>query len=539
MGTVFRKSYTKPIPRGAEIVAKGGRRVARWRARNKLRQAAVTTGNDGTDRIVLESPYYVAKYRDGYGVVREVSTGCRDEQAARRVLADLERKAELIRSGVITPTEDAAGRYHTAPLESHFGAFEQRQKARGVDDKYHENTMRGLRRVAAACGFTTLADLSCGPFERWLVERAAAGMAARTRNAYREALVVFCNWCVESGRLAANPFVRLPKANTKADPRRQRRPLTEDELRRLLTVAATRALDAKLAINRGERKGQAGARLAPATRARLERAGRERVLIYKTLVLTGLRKGELGSLTAGQLVLGDPPHVRLRAADEKNRQGCLIPLRDDLAADLRGWLAEKLAETQAAARRTGHVVPTALHPDTPLFAVPVHLVRNLKKDLKAAGIPARDEKGLVVDVHALRHTFGTLLALGGVTPRVTKELMRHSDPRLTNNVYTHLRLSDTRGALDALPELSVNRPGAGPLAPPLAPTRCKPGHSPSPGGTIGQPSDGPEPTAGGDITPSTVNEKAPLTTAVISGASFGETSREVAAVGFEPTTSRL
>ena len=35
----------------------------------------------------------------------------------------------------------------------------------------------------------------------------------------------------------------------------------------------------------------------------LERLGRERALIYKTLVMTGLRKGELASLTFGQLEL--------------------------------------------------------------------------------------------------------------------------------------------------------------------------------------------------------------------------------------------
>ena len=69
---------------------------------------------------------------------------------------------------------------------------------------------------------------------------------------------------------------------------------------------------------------------------KLERLGRERSLIYKTLVLTGLRKGELASLTVGQLELDEPtPFVVLNAADEKNRQGSTIPLRRDLANDLR------------------------------------------------------------------------------------------------------------------------------------------------------------------------------------------------------------
>ena len=74
-------------------------------------------------------------------------------------------------------------------------------------------------------------------------------------------------------------------------------------------------------------------------------------MIYKTLVLTGLRKGELASLTVGQLVLdADPPFLVLDAADEKNREGSTIPLRADLAADLRQWLADKARAVQDAAR---------------------------------------------------------------------------------------------------------------------------------------------------------------------------------------------
>jgi hypothetical protein len=62
-------------------------------------------------------------------------------------------------------------------------------------------------------------------------------MSARTRNAYRNALVSFCNWSGETDRLAANPFDTVPKANEKADPRRQRQAMTEEELSRLLPVA--------------------------------------------------------------------------------------------------------------------------------------------------------------------------------------------------------------------------------------------------------------------------------------------------------------
>src|SRR5688572_15488896 len=100
MGAVFKKQTTRPLPSGAEIFVRKGERFARWRSKGKTRTAPLTKGEDGTDRIVTESPFYVAKYRDGSGVVRVEPTGCRDETSARQVLAGLERKAELVRSGV-------------------------------------------------------------------------------------------------------------------------------------------------------------------------------------------------------------------------------------------------------------------------------------------------------------------------------------------------------------------------------------------------------------------------------------------------------
>ncbi len=199
-------------------------------------------------------------------------------------------------------------------------------------------------------------------------------------------------------------------------------------------------------------------------------------MIYKTLVLTGLRRGELASLTVGQLVLDtDPAFLVLAAADEKNRQGSNIPLRADLAADLRQWLAEREKTVQSEAEGLPrHVLrlPTAaptLSTDAQVFTVPAALVKILDRDLVAAGIARRvetspgqfkidkrDERGRTVDVHALRHTFGTLLSKGGVAPRTAQAAMRHSTIDLTMNCYTDPKLLDVAGAMDALPALPLS-----------------------------------------------------------------------------------
>ena len=215
-------------------------------------------------------------------------------------------------------------------------------------------------------------------------------MSARTRNAYRNALVSFCNWCVETSRLAVNPFDSVPKANEKADPRRQRRAMTEDELVKLLAVARERPLLEALTVRKGPRKGERYADVRPEVRDRLDLLGRERALIYKALVLTGLRKGELASLTVAHLRLDDAvAFLTLDAADEKNREGNDLALREDLAADLRNWLADKLRRLQEEARQAGAPIPARLPPDTPLFDVPSRLVKILDRDLVAAGIARR------------------------------------------------------------------------------------------------------------------------------------------------------
>jgi len=103
MGTVYRKAATKPLPTRAKLIVRKGQRLAEWLdAKKKRRTAPVTTGKDGTDRIVITARTYTAKYRDGAGVVQEVATGCRDEQAARSVLVDLERRAELVKGKVLS-----------------------------------------------------------------------------------------------------------------------------------------------------------------------------------------------------------------------------------------------------------------------------------------------------------------------------------------------------------------------------------------------------------------------------------------------------
>ena len=76
------------------------------------------------------------------------------------------------------------------------------------------------------------------------------------------------------------------------------------------------------------------------------------------------------------------------------------------------------------------------------------------RDLAAAGIDKHDDRGRSLDVHALRHTFGTHLSKAGVPPRVAQAAMRHSSLHLTMNIYTDPTLLDVAGAINALPSFA-------------------------------------------------------------------------------------
>jgi hypothetical protein len=223
-----------------------------------------------------------------------------------------------------------------------------------------------------------------------------------------------------------------------------------------------------------------------------------------------------------------------------------VAVRDDLAGDLRRWLDDKLAATQAKARESGQPIPLRLSGDTSLFVVPAGLVRILDRDLRAAGIPKRDDRGRTVDVHAMRTTFGTLLSTTGTAPRTAQAAMRHSDIKLTMGVYTDPRLLDVRGAVERLPALPLNGPplgteagagrrtgtdgGVSSVTPGVTPTPGRGGRSGSSAVTEGSPDPKSNRVAEGVGIACPVNENAPLTSPDISGAGVGLT-------GFEPATS--
>jgi len=506
MGTIFRPWVTRPIPASAEITAKRSRRagksietrVASWRGDGGKRSAEIVSTPAG-DRIRDRSGVYVARYRDGDGIIRTVSTGCRDKVAAASVLAELERQADRVRSGCATTSERKAAAHAKTPLSTHVEDYVASLRRTQRSEAHVSERTRCLDRVVRETGWTRLADIDREALERWLhalrtlpaanASRSDWRPSARTLNAYAAAAVGFCRWAVRTNRLATNPLAGLAKANEAADRRRCRRPLTDREMLDLVRVATLRPLAEQArtpqAVERaGDERRRSNWIRTPITKdnigelaetarrtlsetsdgrekaEQLAELGRERALAIKVFLFTGLRLGELRSLRIGSVHLGESPYLSLDAANEKARRGAEQPLRQDLAEEIEAWLADRLLRRRAIAQATGGAIPASLPADEPLFSrIPKGFRVVLDRELRAAGIPKRDEQGRTIDVHGLRHSFASSLARGGVPVRVAMELLRHSDPRLTARTYQSLGLVDTVGALDALPSLSLGGDG--------------------------------------------------------------------------------
>lgn len=140
MASLNRKTTTRPLPKSAELIERGGRQLARWKDRSgRTRTAPLVLNADGTPkrgpdgrpRIRTRSATVFAKLRIG-GAVRVVATGCRTEDGATHRLGELVKRAEHLQANILTPSEARSADYQTTPLPGHVAAFELALQSRGV-----------------------------------------------------------------------------------------------------------------------------------------------------------------------------------------------------------------------------------------------------------------------------------------------------------------------------------------------------------------------------------------------------------------------
>ena len=384
---------------------------------------------------------WIASWHDEIGRRRERSTRTTDKASAERILAKHVADAALRRDGVIDARQDKLSAEAKKLLADHFTAYIAHCEHVGQAKRNVIQKERHLARLSASTGADRLCDLSVDALERYLTKLRDQGASARTVNFARQIAVAFASWCVKTGRLANNHLSVAPKLDESRDRRVVRRPLTDDELARLLDVARAHG----------------------------------RAAWYLTAALAGLRKGDLQRLTWADVDF-NANAITIRHGKAKRED--TVPLHPQLAAVLNHRKAEAMATP------TAQVFPQTVTD------------RTRRRDFERAGIPAVDDQGRTADLHALRTWLGTQLARRGVAPQLAQRIMRHSDYRTTNKHYTVLGLNDTANAIETIPEIgrptlrpahatgSTNHPEAPPNDPQLYPQQlgrepAHPGAAPS------------------------------------------------------------
>jgi len=334
---------------------------------------------------------------------------------------------------------DAAGRVT-------FLGFRQALTAKGASAAHVDLVASRAKKVVEGCGFVFWSDISASKVMAFLdglrADRtdkkgnARRGISAQTFNFYLAAFKQFCRWMVRDGRVSESPVTHLSGLNVKTDRRHDRRALSVVELRWLLDTVR----------NGPKRSGVTGP---------------ERAMLYRVAVETGLRRGELASLTRASFDL-DPKHptVAVEAGYSKHRRRDVLPLRPDTAADLCEFLACKLPDAHA------FNVPVDKHESVDVFRADLAAGRAawLEKAATAEERKQReatsflmyvDAAGRFADFHSLRHTCGSLLAASGVHPKVAQSIMRHCTIDLTMSKYSHVFAGQEADAVAALPDLGL------------------------------------------------------------------------------------
>ena len=357
-------------------------------------------------------PHYSGKFRlPGDAKPTTVALCTKDRQRAQRKLDKIIAEREQERLGII-PTS-AVREAQARPLLEHLEDFTRSRERVGRSWRYVRELEAKLRRVIDGCQWKRVTDISAASFTAWRDDQTA--MSAKTKREYQIATSGFASWLKKNRRgLTENPLEAVESISTAGKQTYKRRALSHKEIEALLKVAGTHRP------------------------------------VYLLAIYTGLRRGELKQLEWRDVVLDDaPPHLQVRAATTKNSKDANIELHPIAVEALRNL------------RSQSHGSPA-----TPVFYGIFPKPMAFKADLKKAGIAGETQLGFKVDFHSFRHTFGTLLSISGAPLAVAKNLMRHSDAKLTLDIYTTKAFLPTTAAINALPDFGVTGQA------------CSPGRSP-------------------------------------------------------------
>jgi len=345
--------------------------------------------------------WYV-RLRDETGRERSIKAGP-DKSVANQMKRDLESKVQRIKAGVLDPREADALDAERVPIAQHVSEYIGNLEAKGASALHVENVRKRLDWFLKETKITRLSQLRPSLADAALKVLRDSGRSDQTVKHYAVTWKSFSKWAWKDRRTRTDLLADLEPPKVVATSKRTA--LTSDQAIRL--VATTRI-----------------------SKPRHRMTGEDRVWLYTLAMVTGLRRGELQSLTPESFSLeGGPAVVSLPGRDTKNSDDVVQPLPAHVVPALRSWLALKpLGRSLWPPERN-----TAL------------MVRT---DLKAAGIAPE-----AFDFHCLRHSYVSAIVQCGGSVKDSMELARHHDADLTFNRYAHTRLEDLAAVVDRMPSL--------------------------------------------------------------------------------------
>lgn len=400
--------------------------TTRW----KLNGRKVKPNTPGAKKTTEKSKKWYAVWKDGGKVVARVAL-CQDKRAAQAKMVDLDRQREQEGALLVDPFKGAKKK----AIDEWVALYLADLTATGRTQKYIQDTRNTISRVNRLLEIKCCDDYKVEKVEEWLK---GLTCSSRRKNDCRNAPFYFLNWMVEKRHLRENPLARVMTFEKVA--KQKRRALKLEDLEKLLVVARERPLNAAMMVRRGNNKGLLLGKVKEATRQAKIALGLERWLVYKTAVLTGLRRKELKALKVCHLHLEDKPYLHLPGHLTKNGNDANLPLQKEHASELKQFVAGK-GEQDSVFRIPGAAT----------------CMDNLRRDLLAAGIPVEDAKGRVFVWHCFRKQTVSLLNKAGVHDRIRKLFLRHADANLTDH-YDDGELHDLRPACEALPALIYRSP---------------------------------------------------------------------------------
>ena len=364
---------------------------------------------------------------------RKAKTAFTDYQASLELARQLARRAALESVGKADPFEQ----HKKAPIAKHLDDFIKALESARRAPRYILQVKNRILLIINGLGIKRLDDLDPVAVDRYLTDLAQKKKhSGITRNEYITSIKSLTKWAVTFRRMKDDPLSGLKVTERRAiDPAHPRRALSMGEISKLLDAAERRPLLELQTIRIGRHAGKQIANVDPRVKAKALQKGLERRLVYMMAVWTGLRRNEIRQLTWGDIHLETiPGHITLRARTTKSKRADSLPIHPQLADELRGWKPQDAAAD-----------------DCVVSAVPN--MKCLRADLAMAGIANKDGSHRYVDFHSLRVSLSTLLAAHKVSPRAAQALMRHTDPRLTANVYTDEKLLPLAAELHSVPAI--------------------------------------------------------------------------------------